>query len=53
MVSIARVLWITIILTLASTAVWAQYPARVKFLSYNLWGYHNAETPGGYFCCRI
>ncbi len=26
----------------------AQYPAEVKFLSYNLWGYRNAETPGGY-----
>ena len=26
----------------------AQYPDRVKFLSYNLWGYHNAEVPGGY-----
>lgn len=26
----------------------AQYPERVKFLSYNFWGYHNAEVPGGY-----
>jgi endonuclease/exonuclease/phosphatase family metal-dependent hydrolase len=26
----------------------AQYPAQVKFLSYNLWGYRNAEMPGGY-----
>jgi endonuclease/exonuclease/phosphatase family metal-dependent hydrolase len=26
----------------------AQYPSHVKFLTYNLWGYHNAATPGGY-----
>ncbi|MBT4498637.1 MAG: hypothetical protein HOC74_12990 [Gemmatimonadetes bacterium] len=48
MVAITRVLWIAIVLALASTTAWAQYPAQVKFLSYNLWGYHNAETPGGY-----
>ena len=36
------------VLALVSTAAWGQYPAQAKFLSYNLWGYHNAETPGGY-----
>ncbi|NKB71476.1 MAG: hypothetical protein GKR89_30765 [Candidatus Latescibacteria bacterium] len=43
-----RFLWLVAVLTLAHTVVWAQYPAQVKFLSYNLWGYHNAERPGGY-----
>jgi endonuclease/exonuclease/phosphatase family metal-dependent hydrolase len=43
-----RTLWTLAILALAHTAGWAQYPAQVKFLSYNLWGYRNAETPGGY-----
>jgi len=33
---------------LFATSAQAQYPAQVKFLSYNLWGYRNAETPGGY-----
>lgn len=34
----------------AGTAVGtaAQYPAQVKFLTYNLWGYRNAEIVGGY-----
>ena len=31
-----------------ATSAPPQYPAEVKFLSYNLWGYRNAETPGGY-----
>lgn len=46
--SIARTLWLTLGLTLLSASAWSQYPAQVKFLSYNLWGYRNAETPGGY-----
>jgi endonuclease/exonuclease/phosphatase family metal-dependent hydrolase len=37
-----------IILLAFANSTWAQYPAHVKFLSYNLWGYRNAETPGGY-----
>ncbi len=30
------------------TSAAAQYPDQVKILSYNLWGYQNAVTPGGY-----
>ena len=41
-------LWIVAILALFSNSAWAQYPAHLKFLSYNLWGYQNAVTPGGY-----
>ena len=33
---------------LFATSAQAQYPAQAKFLSYNLWCYRNAETPGGY-----
>jgi endonuclease/exonuclease/phosphatase family metal-dependent hydrolase len=36
------------VMMLFATSALAQYPAQVKFLSYNLWGYRNAETPGGY-----
>ena len=36
------------VMMLFATSAQAQYPAQVKFLSYNLWGYRNAETPGGY-----
>lgn len=36
------------LLALLCASAEAQYPAEVKFLSYNLWGYQNAETPGGY-----
>jgi endonuclease/exonuclease/phosphatase family metal-dependent hydrolase len=35
-------------MALLTASAAAQYPAEVKFLSYNLWGYRNAETPGGY-----
>ena len=45
---VARPLLPVAVLTLVNSSVWAQYPSQVKFLSYNLWGYHNAETPGGY-----
>ena len=48
MVSDAKKLWIVTLLALVNGSTWAQYPAHVKFLSYNLWGYRNAETPGGY-----
>lgn len=48
MFSVARTLCTLAVLFLLSTSAWAQYPSQVKFLSYNLWGYHNAETPGGY-----
>ncbi len=44
----ARNLWIVALLALFCSNASAQYPAHVKFLSYNLWGYKNAETPGGY-----
>ena len=36
------------LMVLFATNTPAQYPAQARFLSYNLWGYHNAETPGGY-----
>lgn len=36
------------VVALFCTPASAQYPAQVKFLSYNLWGYRNAEVPGGY-----
>ena len=48
MMSYTRILWTVTVFMSACTAVWAQYSAQVKFLSYNLWGYHNAVTPGGY-----
>jgi endonuclease/exonuclease/phosphatase family metal-dependent hydrolase len=48
MQSAAKKLWIVTVLALATSPTWGQYPAHVKFLSYNLWGYRNAETPGGY-----
>jgi endonuclease/exonuclease/phosphatase family metal-dependent hydrolase len=35
---------------LAVSAIWVsgQYSSQIKVLSYNLWGYQNAVTPGGY-----
>ncbi|MBT5708251.1 MAG: hypothetical protein HOI66_18210 [Verrucomicrobia bacterium] len=48
MVSNASKLWIVVLFALTCSNAWAQYPAHVKFLSYNLWGYRNAEIPGGY-----
>lgn len=39
MMSYTRILWTVTVFMSACTAVWAQYPAQVKFLSYNLWGY--------------
>ena len=48
LICVARTLRIVAVLSLLTTSAWAQYPAQVKFLSYNLWGYRNAETPGGY-----
>ena len=48
MVFNVKKVWIVMFLALAHSSAWAQYPAHVKFLSYNLWGYRNAETPGGY-----
>lgn len=44
----ARTTVFAALLMLPATSALAQYPAQVKFLSYNLWGYRNAETPGGY-----
>jgi len=46
MVSNAKRLWIVALIGFFSANAWAQYPAQVKFLSYNLWGYQNAVTPG-------
>jgi endonuclease/exonuclease/phosphatase family metal-dependent hydrolase len=43
-----RFFWTVVLWALFTVSAGAQYPAQVKFLSYNLWGYHNAETPGGY-----
>lgn len=48
MVISARKLWVVAFISVLCSDVWAQYPAHAKFLSYNLWGYKNAETPGGY-----
>jgi hypothetical protein len=48
MISVSRTVYTLAVFLLLSTGAWAQYPSQVKFLSYNLWGYHNAETPGGY-----
>ncbi len=53
MSSLARTLQIFAVLAFVSSSLggsnaWAQYPSQVKFLSYNLWGYHNAEIAGGY-----
>ncbi len=45
---VSRTAGFVFVLMVATTSVAAQYPAQVKFLSYNLWGYQNAETPGGY-----
>ena len=39
MMSYTRILWTVTVFMSACTAVWAQYRAQVKFLSYNLWGY--------------
>ena len=44
----ARTAGFAAVMMLFTTGAMAQYPAQVKFLSYNLWGYRNAETPGGY-----
>ena len=44
----ARSAGLVALILLFATNAPAQYPERVKFLSYNLWGYRNAETPGGY-----
>ena len=45
---IQEAFWIVALMALFCGNASAQYPAHVKFLSYNLWGYKNAETPGGY-----
>jgi len=45
---VARSTCIVAVMMFFATSAPPQYPAEVKFLSYNLWGYHNAETPGGY-----
>ncbi len=44
----ARATGFAAVLMLFASGAVGQYPAQVKFLSYNLWGYRNAETPGGY-----
>jgi endonuclease/exonuclease/phosphatase family metal-dependent hydrolase len=45
---VTRLIGAVILLALVGASAEAQYPAQVKFLSYNLWAYQNAETPGGY-----
>ena len=44
----ARITGLVAVMMLFATSALAQYPRQVKILSYNLWGYRNAETPGGY-----
>jgi len=44
----ARTAGLVSVMVLFASSAQAQYPDKVKFLSYNLWGYRNAEMPGGY-----
>ena len=44
----ARTTCFVAVMVLFASSAQAQYPDKVKFLSYNLWGYRNAEMPGGY-----
>ena len=46
--SAGTTLWAIAALVLVGAGASAQYPAQVKFLSYNLWAGQNAITPGGY-----
>ncbi len=48
MTVLARLIGSLALLLVVVAPLAAQYPDKVKFLSYNLWGYRNAEIPGGY-----
>jgi endonuclease/exonuclease/phosphatase family metal-dependent hydrolase len=45
---LTRFVGTAVLLALFGTSVEAQYPAQVKFLSYNLWAGQNALISGGY-----